>query len=405
MSLMLSNTRSRKGSRGRGFITAQYLGAKPGLSFDCKPAIQSCLDKMRDEGGGIVYVEPGGYRLATGLTVYRNTWLVGIPGAGLYIDHATADTITFEALYTGNKSVVRGLGFDALQANSGRVFYNPSSGFGAGRVIEIDDCSVNEISTGNLIGQMIVLDDNSDMSVKNCRLFAKGSGVFSQVVSQTHASSVLRMTGNKLTTPSVYLSTVLTSGGGHGFLHNNTFDVAGTSGVVNCVQLSSVDTPYEISNNIFVGTSNDIALKWAAGSAPIASGNFYKTLIPFDPTSGLMGFRGRLDLSPHQADIATGTTYTINNGYAAVSLSLTNTGNPTITMPTGFYPGQTLDLELTNNSGSTIGGYFFTGLSGFAPTSIANGTTYSIRVVYGSKTGTASYGWMLVGAPSAAFTA
>lgn len=72
------------GSSGVGTYDVRAMGAAGDGVADDAPAIQSALNAARDAGGGVVFIPPGTYRLATlPLRIYRKTTLRAMPGAVL----------------------------------------------------------------------------------------------------------------------------------------------------------------------------------------------------------------------------------------------------------------------------------------------------------------------------------
>lgn len=90
---------------------ARDLGAVGDGLADDAPAIQAALNRARDNGGGVVLVPPGEYRLASlPLRIYRGTHLRSLPGVRLVRAAATTMIINGDAaqnygLYTGHGNV------------------------------------------------------------------------------------------------------------------------------------------------------------------------------------------------------------------------------------------------------------------------------------------------------------
>lgn len=410
MAQTLAKSRVRGGTRRVGAGSARWFGARTGGSFDCQPALQTALNELRDEGnGGVLYVEPGLYRLTGGLTVYRGVHIVGEPGATFSLDHATADFFTVDDLGgSGNEISIKGLSLEASVTNTGRCFYLPSTFSNSNRNIRVENCIINE-SSSNLTGRHFAIDGDGDFLVKGSRLFVKGTGANAEAIVQTNASGVVRVINNKMVAGSgAHTSRLLRSSGGRGFAYGNEFDVSAvSSGVARALRIESTATPWVVSGNQFIGNAGDFGMDWVSGAYLKARDNTYSDgMLLYDTTNPTLGLGSEVELVSFLNDTPGGsTTYDVPNHVRHLSLIVTATGNLTINMPTtGLYQGQPIDVTIVNRSGSTIGGYLFTNMSGFAPTSIADGRAYSYRAVYSSTNIANPSTWVLVGAPSASFT-
>jgi hypothetical protein len=410
----LSNVRFKKGLRGNGWATAEYYGAKGDNTHTVndQPALQSAISDLNVNGGGRLYLAAVDYRLDSSLTIPPTVSLVGCPSGGtrLLMNHATASMFT--PLVGSNYTLpttISDINFGAIGSNSGVVFN--FIGVATQRWL-IKRCSFNAPDAYPFLQGTFFTDDgassNNEVTFEDCYAGVLGGGPAFQMNKSGCRTNFIRGT---YAMPATYNADLFGFYGGGGLVDGVSFDLnAHSTGSPNCVFANTVsDTDILIINNTRTFKSsgligNRIFLKVNDG-AYVRTSNLFTRGCTRYLTSGLMGITSALEPEPHYSDIPGTLTYNIRNHYSNVALWLTNSGNPSINMPaTGMYLGQKMTVSVTNISGSTIGGYLFGNVSGYAPTSIPNGRTVTFTAEFSSNS-VGNGHWMITGTPLAPYVA
>jgi hypothetical protein len=272
-------------------------------------------------------------------------------------------------------------------------------------------CGINAPDTSqNLFGSFFT-DDGSSLDnhvvFEDCQVYRLSDGPAFQMNKTGCRTDFIR---GLYTMPSSYSSDFFGFYAGGGLVDGVSFDLtAHSTGSPNCILANTVsDNDILIVNNTrtfrpngLVG--NRIFMRVNDGAYVRSSNLFTRGCFRYS-TSGLMGINSAIEPEIHYSDIPS-LTYNIRNHYSNVSLWVTNTGNPTFILPSsGTYLGQRMTVTITNISGSTIGGYLFGNLNGYAPTSIATGRTVTFTAEYSSNS-VGNGHWMIIGTPLAPYVA
>lgn len=164
------------------WITPQQMGAKGDYEFqtrsgtDDAAAFQAALDIARDRGSVNLLIPPGIYRLASELTLYKNTRIVAAPGARMVRDHERFIAINGErnqpiapGIYegAGNIRITGGIwdGNSGNRTQPGGGFY-----FGHATNILIDHVTIRDVYQESAI----VFSAISGFTVKDSYLIGCG---------------------------------------------------------------------------------------------------------------------------------------------------------------------------------------------------------------------------------------
>ncbi len=100
----------------------QFLGgAKGNASTNDAPAIQAALNQANTDGGGIVFLPEGQYNIASSLTVYSNTTIMGVGPASIVFLTATSNVRMFILNADAVSITLRDFKINGNRANQGAV--------------------------------------------------------------------------------------------------------------------------------------------------------------------------------------------------------------------------------------------------------------------------------------------
>lgn len=149
-------------SLGSNFANVRDSGATGDGTTDDSTAIQSAIDSLDPNRGGIVYFPEGIYRIATGLTIpYAGTWLVGQGQPGTSADVAN-----------GSTRIISDNGITAITANPGATPVHSTLGFGFAHLHV-------RAATGATSGNGILIQNSEKTIIQHvtCSGYTAGAGL------------------------------------------------------------------------------------------------------------------------------------------------------------------------------------------------------------------------------------
>jgi hypothetical protein len=184
---------------------------------------------------------------------------------------------------------------------------------------------------------------------------------------------------------------------------DNVFDGAlVATGTPEGVKCEGVAVDLGLVGNRFSGspTANLRGLVYDTTDTKIlhARGNSFVQAIRYinssaSPLSGALGATSFLELDGHAYSTVNTTSIAVPNGVECFVV-YNEGGAPTITMPTKYYAGQTLDLIVVNASASTWGSITLAGATPTGHASLLAGATRSLRLRVGFDG--SSWGWRVM---------
>lgn len=105
---------------GAEVYSVTSFGAIGNGSADDSSAIQDCVDACYAAGGGVVFIPPGTYKIATAVTIPNFVEIVGVGEVSLFRASGNNFCLSFSP---GNRSAIRNVAFDAAstQASGGAI--------------------------------------------------------------------------------------------------------------------------------------------------------------------------------------------------------------------------------------------------------------------------------------------
>lgn len=378
-------------------LTAQYDVTRASFSavgsgaVNAQPGIQAALDACDTAGGGSVFLPPGVFRIDSGLTIKKGTNLIGTANDTIItLNHATADLLTFgSGASAGDSSLVENIAFEGSVANTGKVFVDTAA---STRIIR--NCSINFAST-NLQGYLSYFTFSSNLVFEDCYLRMVGSS--GNAVRCDGGSATVR--GGKIVMPATFSGNLVAGTSGIHKAIGVTFDTtAHVSGSGVCFSCST-PAKFIIADCYFEdGGTGTKAISFGTGADVLESGcRFNGMTAAYTAVGGPLLLGSSLSLQPYiKIDIGVGTACTVDPGYRSATIRSLG-ASPTITLPTIYFSGQTLDLALYNLSGGTWG--FSVANYGFKATqpTLSNNTGASARFVAADPTLTGTLVWVQVG--------
>lgn len=378
-------------------VTRAPYNADPTGAADSQSAFQDALDAAKAAGGGVVVVPGGDYRFNSGLTLPRSVSLEATSHAVLFLNHGTDDFITLElgSSYTGGVSQIRGFAFTGLVTNTGTVIKDPADTSPWRHRIE--DCAFNFAGSA-LRGPIIEQLGATEMVLSNCYIGGK-STTTADVVSQSHASAVMKVFGCRIVAPdnATWAGRLLNAGNGRGIADRCEFDMSPLLTLTGVgVRVGAAAKPWRVTNNEFIAPSGGYAvtgIAWATLAQLVESGNIFSGATmragAYLSSNPGLNYGSRLESLGHfRNSYGSVGSISIPSGYKSVVLACSATSGPSLVMPNGWFDGQELLLTYYNSSASTVTPSFATTpVAGTAIPTVGAGNTLTGVFVWEDRTG------------------
>lgn len=385
------------------------LGALNGLVFNVKSpaygavgdgvtndqsAIQAALAAAVAAGGGFVFFPKGTYRISTAIEWDHK---VSIIGAGANLSTITTDSASNARILTWTAGsgqpvpiVVYGLSFTATQSNSGDQVYSSVAANA-----QFINCYFN-VST-NCIGQGLNwAGASSKLTLVGCRF----NGNASVILALWYVDCVASVSRCSFVAVSTAYNATMVRGGSAGrtVVRDCVFDASAISSAAASLRgIELLGAAADVSGCYFLTVAIQFAACiYSAGGVNTASGNsFPATSAPY---GGTPSEKSVLEMLGSYRDSGAGAAFTVPNGVRQYELKSTGTA-PTITMPTGYCPGQTLCMLITNNTGAGWAGVTISGATSLVSVgAVAAGFNAYVDCIYADLTAAGTYTWWVIDA-------
>ncbi len=380
-------------------VTRSPYSADATGTADSQAAFQAAIDAASVAGGGTVVVPDGTFKLNSGLSLPRNVSLEATDHALIYLNHASADLITFTTgdAYTGGVSRISGFTFAGLVTNTGTVIKDPSASDPWSHLIE--RCAFN-FSGSSLQGALIEQLGATEITIRNCYLAGRNSST-TDVIRQSNANAVMNVLNNRIVSPSnsTWAANLINAANGVGVASGNRFDmgpITGNNGVV--FRLGAASKPWRVIGNEFIGPIGGYSVagfSWATLAMLTEHGNtFNGTTMRAGayPSSSVVGlnYGSSLGSLGHSRSVhgAVGSI-AVPYGARSVVIACGASSGPALTMPLGYHDGQELLLTYYNSSLSTVTPTFAsTPVTGTTVPPVLPGNTLTGVFVWEDRSGT-----------------
>ncbi len=376
-------------------VTRAPYSADPTGVVDATSAIQAAISAAFAAGGGDVCVPPGIYKRSI-LTLRSGVNLRGVGSASIlrFTGGGATNGLVFIDNLLGPACEVSEIQFDSDAVNTGTPVVNNS-----GRNVIFRNCTWNK-NSANLQGTIASIGTaGSEILFEDCHA-TLGADVDGFTVTQ----GKLVMRGGKIVMPGVYASSlVYVDTNGDADIATN-FDCTGHTagqGICNYVVSSSAKLALHDTKIDATGSLATVrGVGWVSG-ARVDTSN-YRSLGNIDRyfINATAALGSNIDLIPSMAvDHFTAASITIPRGVRSYVLKSIATSGPTITLPTGLFPGQELLLTYNNASTSSVMPTFVTTpVDGTAIPTIGPGIIMTGIFVWESRDASGAYRWVQKGA-------
>lgn len=407
VAVSIATALSRIGSFFYNVKSPAYGAAGDGVADDTTP-ILSALAACGAAGGGIVFFPPGTYRIAQSLTTPAGVSLLGCSGVTtIKMDHPTATGwVSFQGQATGSQQSIRGIRFDAVQANSGHVIQWNNVGGGFNARLLVEDCVIGNPTL--MSGRLVYCSGSAGVRVRSCTIYM-GTGN-TAVHAPSASGSVL---GNTFVwAAQAYTGTCLYLGGASTVVGND-FDVSlQTSGATTILDASNtpyapvfvgngVDQPNNQTVVAYVGYSSTMSTHLVDSGNAFGNGTSVTMTLPVPASAASTHSGPQLTTRiPSRFYLADNFTATLNAdpvryGYLEYERASTNAAQLNFGQPVAV--GMPLILAWYNNQASGSGTItldaFVKGLTSFT----VNANSVSYYYFMSVERGSATRKWVLVG--------
>jgi hypothetical protein len=382
-----------------------YGAVGDGVADDGTPII-AAMAACGAAGGGIVFLPAGTYRIDESLSVPAGVSLLGCSGATtIKMDHPTATGwLNFVGQALSSQQSVRGIRFDAIQANSGHVIQWNNIGGAYYAKLLVEDCVFGNATL--MSGRLIYSSGAIGLRVRSCAFFM-GTGN-SAVYCPSGPLSVLGCTftwGGQS-----YTGTCLVVGNGCEVVGNDFDTSPQTAGVTTLIDATvAAYAPVFTGNTVSQGNSLPIIF-YAGFSGTIVvplveSGNSlgaYGTMtIPVPPSAAVLHsgpqLTSRIAGRYYLADPASATLTCDTVRYAYFEYERNTTNIATVNFGQPVAVNMTLVLAWYNNQVSTSGVITLDAFTKGLATFTVNANSVSYYYFVSTERGAATRKWVLIG--------
>jgi hypothetical protein len=386
------------------FNVKTYGAVGDGVASD-QAAFSAALAAAAAAGGGNVYVPPGTHRLTAGLTWDARVNLVGVPGQSIItLDNATERLLTFDTASSAEMPCLFfGVSFQTTQMNSATVVR-----LDAATRLRCVACIFNNSATSIGIALQINTTSLCTLEAINCFFKIQSATLGTLTCNGAHTSKVTfdncqwqlpaAYDGYTIDARSSATTAIL-------LVKDCVWDAvtnatAGTYRAVRCQNGNIRLTGNQMDDGFtfaFVLEPTSTSLVFANDNSVRYSGSAAEEKLY--SVTGTISPGSELEMPGVFRDTIT-TTATVPNGHRLVQYRGSSTV-PTITLPTGYFPGQRLVILLKNESGNTWGGNVsFTGglLYGTPATNAADGELVVAEFIFMDPATFGTYEWVGVSA-------
>lgn len=332
-------------------------------------ALAAALLALDGNAGVTVFFPKGNYRITSVITWDYRVNIVMVPGSTLAIDGATSGTLKFtSANSTSYETIFLGVGFKALQANTGVAL-----SLEADQKLTLISCQFggSALDTGT---QINVAGSISKLTLQRCRFRLNGS-TQSAISCTSGYVAALKMIDCEVVTPATYTGTAVnTSGFGTSYsfnVHRTLFDgtTNSSAGAFMFMRPGAFALNMTLTDSRMLGAGS-YGLFFEGTSATV-SGNYFSgltTALEFDGVAAAMAYGNRfasvtnryavasslsagsyLEMDHFESKSNPGTGYTLG-AFTEFTYVESNAGSPTVTLLAGLYYGQPRKVLYHNNA-------------------------------------------------------
>ena len=380
-----------------------YGAVGDGVTND-QAAISAALAAAVAAGGGTVFFPKGTYLISTAIE-----WapLVNIQGVGPELSiirtssavNARILTFTTGPAHT-SPLLIAGVGLDASVSNTGEQIYAS-----AGVSVQLDLYRVRLGASASCVGTLLRVASGGRVRAQHCRFTAGGSAFAVNIAASSLFSGCTFDTSN--VSYNVALARLDSSGAGSNhLLEGCLFDCSVVSSVPTALyglEVVSATAYLSCSGSSFVGLAQPftagMSLLGGAGTVALARGNSFLSVAKRYEVSATLGPGSFLELKGITRDSGAVAAYTVDRDSSVWELDSSGVA-PALTVPNGYYPGQTKTLLLKNTNAAPWSPVGYLGsvsrVTALSTTAVPNGATVGSTWVWSDSAVAGTYLWMKI---------